>query len=1095
MFVTFVCMSEKKSISRVRRVLDRYAIRIGKQTWNTPITKEALDDVYRVVRQGATRHTAVACYRNNSTRSMDLIWTVGRRDQFGANGAVAVAHKRRAPAPIAPWVRTAALVAQCSGFNHDIGKATLQFQNKLTTSAKGGSCFIRDRVRHEWVSLVVFEHWRDAMAHWERDGPSVTESADNPPRLHESFPAVRPDAQPQLLKGLPANPVRNIRNALDFCTLTHHGLLGVDARNLTDKPPKVEDTPGGSAHVRTSQELVRDQPDSLYRNVPDNATFKVDTEKRLWSLTKRVLKRNEDYGDNPHYARGIALIARAALIAADHEVSSQRYPGTVAKRDVKATLYANTKPLPSRGHASQRRALDQPLDWHLENVGRMAGRWVHRIATLNDEFEGLTEGSRAQLRVSSGIDRFSWQDRAAETMARSVSDAQLGNLVFNMAGTGSGKTLANIKIANALVPESAPLRLSIALNLRSLTLQTASSLKRQSGLMPSEVATVIGDRFAISAYELSGASIEDGERGSDDFPELESDVVGGDGVGYPEWLDKWLTSTQRKRQKPVKKLLTAPALVSTSDYLVDAGDPSRQGRHVIALLRVASSDLILDEADQYDSKALIAMARVVQLSALFNRNVIVSSATLSLPVVGTLTAAYLSGVAMRDALKTPQTEPVTTAPVWFVDDFLPTEVHQMDVAGRVGERYGARVQRLMDVVTRRPAARLGYIQSVRPPTADIYPIMAMANAVTSSIHRLHKSHGWSDERTGKRVSFGVVRVANIRPCVELAAALCGNGIYVTAYHAQDLKGRRWMKEQLFDDLFTRSESASQPVNHPHIRAILDKAPESDITFVVVATPVEEVGRDHDFDWAIIEPSSAASIVQMAGRVNRHRLLTIIEPNIAILDRNLLSLKGESRCFSRPGNNQLVAASAQPMTHQLAGAWGWMDSKMLPITSALQFGHQAQKPELACLDERAFTKELLPGHNAMTADKPGYYASWIATPFYKEYRLRSNSQRMDQYRFIRTGPDSAWESEQLHVSAHSNSTEWKSVAVTIAPLNYDNAATHLWASWSLDEMDLILNNLETDEAFLTGAFEFSVRATSGHGDLIFNEAFGGPLVIR
>lgn len=90
---------------------------------------------------------------------------------------------------------------------------------------------------------------------------------------------------------------------------------------------------------------------------------------------------------------------------------------------------------------------------------------------------------------------------------------------------------------------------------------------------------------------------------------------------------------------------------------------------MIALLRVASSDLILDEADQYDSKALIAMARVVQLSALFNRNVIVSSATLSLPVVGTLTAAYLSGVAMRDALKTPQTEPVTTAPVWFVDDF------------------------------------------------------------------------------------------------------------------------------------------------------------------------------------------------------------------------------------------------------------------------------------------------------------------------------------------------------------------------------------------------------------------------------------------
>ena len=35
--------------------------------------------------------------------------------------------------------------------------------------------------------------------------------------------------------------------------------------------------------------------------------------------------------------------------------------------------------------------------------------------------------------------------------------------------------------------------------------------------------------------------------------------------------------------------------------------------------------------------------------------------------------------------------------------------------------------------------------------------------------------------------------------------------------------------------------------------------------------MEEVGRDHDFDWAIIDASSVQSIVQTAGRVNRHRL--------------------------------------------------------------------------------------------------------------------------------------------------------------------------------------------------------------------------------
>ncbi len=50
---------------------------------------------------------------------------------------------------------------------------------------------------------------------------------------------------------------------------------------------------------------------------------------------------------------------------------------------------------------------------------------------------------------------------------------------------------------------------------------------------------------------------------------------------------------------------------------------------------------------------------------------------------------------------------------------------------------------------------------------------------------------------------------------------------------------------------------------------------------MIATPVEEVGRDHDFDWAIIDASSVQSIVQTAGRVNRHRLEKVQQPNIMI----------------------------------------------------------------------------------------------------------------------------------------------------------------------------------------------------------------------
>jgi len=72
-----------------------------------------------------------------------------------------------------------------------------------------------------------------------------------------------------------------------------------------------------------------------------------------------------------------------------------------------------------------------------------------------------------------------------------------------------------------------------------------------------------------------------------------------------------------------------------------------------------------------------------------------------------------------------------------------------------------------------------------------------------------------------------------------------------------------------------------------MRSILDTSGATDVLFIVIATPVEEVGRDHDFDWAVIEPSSYRSIIQMSGRVLRHRkpLKDITKPNLTIMEYN------------------------------------------------------------------------------------------------------------------------------------------------------------------------------------------------------------------
>ena len=69
---------------------------------------------------------------------------------------------------------------------------------------------------------------------------------------------------------------------------------------------------------------------------------------------------------------------------------------------------------------------------------------------------------------------------------------------------------------------------------------------------------------------------------------------------------------------------------------------------------------------------------------------------------------------------------------------------------------------------------------------------------------------------------------------------------------------------------------------------------------MLASPVAEVGRDHDYDWAIVEPSSIRSIIQLAGRVLRHRDQVPANPNILLFSKNYKALERKAVCYQRPG---------------------------------------------------------------------------------------------------------------------------------------------------------------------------------------------------
>lgn len=60
------------------------------------------------------------------------------------------------------------------------------------------------------------------------------------------------------------------------------------------------------------------------------------------------------------------------------------------------------------------------------------------------------------------------------------------------------------------------------------------------------------------------------------------------------------------------------------------------------------------------------------------------------------------------------------------------------------------------------------------------------------------------------------------------------------------------------------------------------------------------GRDHDYDWAIAEPSSMRSLIQLAGRIQRHRKNIPETPNLLVLSQNYRGLIREKIAFKKPG---------------------------------------------------------------------------------------------------------------------------------------------------------------------------------------------------
>lgn len=909
MMVTFVSQCEKKALKKTRRVLDAFANRIGDNTWQTLITEEGLNTAKKMLRKTASKSTAVSCHWIRSRSRSQLLWIVGNKSKFNEEGVVPVNSTRRNLLKTEwendwhylPLIKSLTAVA---ALLHDWGKASTLFQEKLQPSSK--NTFKGDPIRHEWISLLLFralvfstdtqndQAWLEKLSQAEIDETLL----QNALKIPDAYP----------LRDMPP-----IAQWVAWLIVSHHRLPCLIS--LDDCK-----TFQGDSAQSMSQMLDRIDQSWSYEN------RKEDYEQRLagcfrfphgllsgakkWQQQlRRWAKQLLEHQDQAKRCmasqseRVVLSYARLCVMLGDHYYSSQD-----AANDWRDDLglYANTKTLTNKNGRTET-ALKQKLDEHLVGVAHHAVQIAHLLPAFESEPPVIEQ---VQVLRKPSPKGYQWQDKAVQRIHQWQAEQEKGHgkqgfFAVNMASTGCGKTFANAKIMRALSDDQKSLRFILALGLRTLTLQTGREYRQRIGLDDSELAVLIGSKAVM---ELDQRNILQQEYqateacGSGSQESLLKGEVEFD-CAIPN--DKLVTVLRQHRDK---QFLYAPVLACTIDHLMSATETKRGGRYILPTLRLMSSDLVIDEIDDFTGDDLIAIGRLIHLAGMLGRKVMISSATIPPYMAEGYFNAYREGWALY--AKTRDAQNIIGC-AW-VDEF-DTQVVSV-ASSSIRESNPIYRQQHADFIAKRvaaleaqPARRKALIancEDVRSPFRQpeqklneliLTKQQGYFERVFEQAWSLHKNQYQKDDVTGLKVSFGVVRMANIRPCVALAHYLLERDypdsieVRVMAYHSQQVLLLRSEQEAHLDTVLNRKvpeKVLQNAVIRDHLNQIHKQQPNvKNVLFILVATPVEEVGRDHDLDWAVVEPSSYRSIVQLAGRVKRHRSDAVSKPNMALMQYN------------------------------------------------------------------------------------------------------------------------------------------------------------------------------------------------------------------
>jgi CRISPR-associated endonuclease/helicase Cas3 len=190
----------------------------------------------------------------------------------------------------------------------------------------------------------------------------------------------------------------------------------------------------------------------------------------------------------------------------------------------------------------------------------------------------------------------------------------------------------------------------------------------------------------------------------------------------------------------------------------------------------------------------------------------------------------------------------------------------------------------------------------------------------------------------------LVRIANIEKLYKIALAfyyaldeIYDIRVHLCVYHSQyPLLLRSAIECQL--DMTLNRKDPTAVFRLSDIQNRLNSTKETEQLFIVLGSPVTEVGRDHDYDWAVIEPSSVRSLIQLAGRIRRHRTEPYKNTNIMIFEQNIRSILSPGDvAYNKPGFED--AYSFRLKNHKLQDLLKETDYKHLDAKTRIIESHE------------------------------------------------------------------------------------------------------------------------------------------------------------